>query len=145
MLVRCVVSQGHEFPCQGWKFVYKAAVIDIDFVPQCMKQGRLPWGPHQPGGPRAPSTLRRLRYEIRHKIYVVAKCSDVSPSKSYPCPGDLVLEKSLIVRLAELNKVVQYSITSVGQGADTGFLAVSPQVTSVSDKPVCRLPWLAER
>ena len=30
-----------------------------------------------------------------------------------------------------LQKVVPYSITSVGLGADAGFLAVSPQVTLV--------------
>ena len=38
-----------------------------------------------------------------------------------------------------LNKVVPYSITSIGQGADLGFLAVSPQVTLVINPVVgCR-------
>ena len=37
------------------------------------------------------------------------------------------------------SKVVPYSITSVGHGADPGFLAVSPQVTLVINPVVgCR-------
>ena len=37
------------------------------------------------------------------------------------------------------SKVVPYSITSVGHGADPGFLAVSPQVTLVINSVVgCR-------
>ena len=41
--------------------------------------------------------------------------------------------------MIKLQKVVLYSITSVGHGTDPGFLAVSPQVTLVINAVVgCR-------
>ena len=39
------------------------------------------------------------------------------------------------------SKVVPYSITSVGLGADHGFLAVSPQVTLVTNPVVAAITF----